>query len=66
MKESYVQLGQLEFVNCVAYNKREVDNLNVHAPTEDENDDSWDSFYEEIKCMFEQFKNHMGDLSAKV
>jgi hypothetical protein len=48
LKESYVQLGQLEFVNCVVYNKWEVDDLNVHVLTEDKNDDSWDSFYEEL------------------
>lgn len=66
MEESYVLLGQLEFVNCVVYNKWEVDDLNVHVPTEDKNDDSWDSFYEELKCVFEHFKYHMGDFSAKV
>jgi hypothetical protein len=36
------------------------------VPTEDKNDDLWDSFYEKLKRMFEQFKNHMGDFSAKV
>lgn len=56
----------LEFVNCVVYNKWEVDDLNIHVPTEDKNHDSWDSFYEELKCVFEQSKNHMGDFSAKV
>ena len=66
LKESYVQLGQLEFVNCVVDNKWEVDDLNVHVLTEDKNDDSWDSFYEELKCVFEQFKNLMGDFGAKV
>lgn len=65
MKESYVQLGQLEFVNCVVYNKLEVD-LIVHVTTEDKNDGSWDSFYEELKCVFGQFKYHMGDFSAEV
>jgi len=36
------------------------------VPTEDKNDDLWDSFYKELKCVFEQFKYHMGDFSAKV
>jgi hypothetical protein len=66
MKESYAQLEQLEFVNCVLYSNWEIDDLNVHVPTEDKNDDLWDSFYEELKCMFEQFKYHVEDFSAKV
>lgn len=53
MRESYVQLGELEFVNFVVYNKWEVDDLNVRVPTEGKNDDSWDSFYEELKCVLE-------------
>jgi hypothetical protein len=34
--------------------------LNVHAPTEDKTDDVKDSFYEELKCVFNKFpKYHM-------
>jgi hypothetical protein len=45
--------------------------LNVHAPTEDKIVDMKDSFYEELKCLFDKFpKYHMnillGDLNAKV
>jgi hypothetical protein len=45
--------------------------LNIHASTEDKNDDVKDSFYEEMKCMFDTFpKYHMkillGDVNAKV
>jgi hypothetical protein len=29
--------------------------LNVHAPTEEKNDDSKDSFYEELKQVFDHF-----------
>jgi hypothetical protein len=43
----------------------------VHAPTEDKCDDTKDSFYEELKGVFDQFpKYHMkillGDFNAKV
>lgn len=61
-----MQLGQLEFVNCVVYNKLEVGDLNVHVTTENKNYGSWGSFYEELRCMFEQFKYDMGDFSAEV
>jgi hypothetical protein len=45
--------------------------LNVHAPTEDKTDDVKDSFYEELKLVFDKFpKYHMkillGDFNAKV
>jgi hypothetical protein len=45
--------------------------LNVHAPTEDKNDDIKDSFYKELKQVFDQFpKYHMKilleDFNAKV
>jgi len=29
--------------------------LNVHPPTEDKSDDTKDSFYEELECVFNQF-----------
>jgi hypothetical protein len=32
--------------------------LNVHAPTEDKNDDIKDSFYEELEQVFEQFPRY--------
>jgi hypothetical protein len=45
--------------------------LNVHAPTEDEDDGIKDSFYEEPEQVFDQFpRYHMkilvGDFNAKV
>jgi len=45
--------------------------LNVHAPSEEESDESKDSFYEELKQVFDHFcKYHMeimlGDFNAKV
>jgi hypothetical protein len=45
--------------------------LNVHAPTQDKNDDVKDSFYGELERVFNKFlKYHMksllGDFSAKV
>jgi endonuclease/exonuclease/phosphatase family metal-dependent hydrolase len=45
--------------------------LNVHAPTEDKDDDVKDSFYEELEQVFDQFpRYHMkilvGDFNAKV
>jgi hypothetical protein len=45
--------------------------LIVHAPTEDKTDDVRDSFYEELKRVFDKFlKFHMkillGDFNAKV
>jgi hypothetical protein len=45
--------------------------LNAHAPTEEKNDDSKDSFYEELEQMFDHFpKYHMkillGDYNAKL
>jgi len=44
--------------------------LNVHAPTEEKSDDSKDSFYEELRQVFDNFpKYHMktllGDFNAK-
>jgi hypothetical protein len=44
--------------------------LNPHAPTEEKNDDSKDSFYEELEQVFDHFpKYHMkillGDFNAK-
>jgi hypothetical protein len=43
----------------------------VHAPTKDKSDDTKDSFYEELDCVFNQFpKYHMKillrDYNAKV
>jgi hypothetical protein len=43
----------------------------VHAPTEDKDDVTKDSFYEELEQVFDQFpryhmKNLMGNFNAKV
>jgi hypothetical protein len=43
----------------------------VHAQTENKSDDSKDSFYEEAKHTFHQFRKHhmqilLGELSTKV
>jgi exonuclease III len=45
--------------------------LNVHAPTEDKIDDIKDRFYEELKQVFDKFRNYpmkllLGDFNAKV
>jgi hypothetical protein len=45
--------------------------LNVHAPTEDKDDDIKDSFYEELEEVFDQFPRYhmkifLGDFNAKV
>jgi hypothetical protein len=45
--------------------------LNVHAPTEDRNDDRKDIFYEELERIFDKFPKYymkilLGDLNAKV
>jgi hypothetical protein len=45
--------------------------LNVHAPTEDKDDDIKDSFYEELQQVFDQFPRYhmkilLGDFNAKV
>jgi hypothetical protein len=45
--------------------------LNVHAPTEDENDDVKDGFYDELECVFDKFSKYhvkilLGDFKAKV
>jgi hypothetical protein len=45
--------------------------LNVHAPSEDESDDSKDSFYEELEQVFDNFPRYhmkivLGDFNAKV
>ena len=45
--------------------------LNVHAPSEEESDESKDSFYEELEQVFDNFpkyhmKNLLGDFNAKV
>jgi hypothetical protein len=50
---------------------RDIIVLNVHAPTEDKDDDTKDSFYEELEQVFDQFpRYHMkilqGDFNAKV
>jgi hypothetical protein len=44
--------------------------LNVHAPTEDRNDDVNNSFYEELERIFDKFPKYymkilLGDLRAK-
>jgi exonuclease III len=45
--------------------------LNVHAPTEDKDDDIKDSFYEELEQVFDHFPRYhmkilLGDFNAKV
>jgi hypothetical protein len=45
--------------------------LNVHAQSEDKSDDSKDSFYEELKQVFDHFPRYhmkilLGDFNAKV
>jgi hypothetical protein len=45
--------------------------LNVHTPCEDKSDDVKDSFYEELRCVFEQFLRYdikmlLGDFDAKI
>jgi exonuclease III len=45
--------------------------LNVHAPTEDKDDDTKDSFYEELEEASDQFPRYhmkiwLGDFNAKV
>jgi exonuclease III len=45
--------------------------LNVHAPTEDKEDDIKESFYEELEQVFDQFPGYhmkilLGDFNAKV
>jgi hypothetical protein len=45
--------------------------LNVHAPKVDKTDDVKDSFYEDLKCIFDKFSKHhmktlLGDINAKV
>jgi exonuclease III len=45
--------------------------LNVHAPTEDKDDDTKDSFYEELEKVFDQSPRYhmkilLGDFNAKV
>jgi hypothetical protein len=41
--------------------------LAVHAPTEDNNDDSKDSFYEKLEQIFDNFpKYHMKILFRKI
>jgi exonuclease III len=45
--------------------------LNVHAPTEDKDDDIKDSFYEELEQVFDQITRYhtkilLGDFNAKV
>jgi hypothetical protein len=45
--------------------------LNVHAPTEDKDDDMKDSFYEELEQVFDQFPRYhtkilLGDFNAKI
>jgi hypothetical protein len=45
--------------------------LNVHAPTEDEIDNTKDRFYEEVQRVFDKFPKYhlnilLGDFNAKV
>jgi hypothetical protein len=45
--------------------------VNVHAPCEDTSDDTKDSFYEELGCVFDQFPRYdmkilLDDFDAKV
>jgi endonuclease/exonuclease/phosphatase family metal-dependent hydrolase len=45
--------------------------LNVHAPTEDKDDDMKNSFYKELEWVFDQFPRYhikilLGDFNAKV
>jgi exonuclease III len=45
--------------------------INVHAPSEDKSDDSKDSFYEQLKQVFNNFPKYrkkilLGDFNVKV
>ena len=60
-------------VSCITLKGRWCDIivLNVHAPTEDKDDDMKDSFYEEIERLFDQLPMYhmkilLGDFNAKV
>ena len=60
-------------VSCITLTGRLCDIivLNVHAPTEDKDDDIKDSFYEEIERLFDQLPMYhmkilLGDFNAKV
>ena len=66
----------MEFINdhvsCIALKGRWCDIivLNVHAPTEDKDDDIKDSFYEELERLFDQLPMYhikilLGDFNAK-
>ena len=56
----FVAVKKVEFfsdrVSCITLKSRWCDtiDLNVHAPTEDKDDDIKDSFYEEIEQLFDQ------------
>jgi hypothetical protein len=69
VRGSYMRLRELEFINSVVHNSEKLMIfLNVQALAEDKNDDLLDDFYEELKCMCEQFKYHvslLGDFGAK-
>ena len=60
-------------VSCITLKGRWCDIivLNVHAPTEDKDDDIKDSFYEEMERLFDQLPMYhmkilLGDFNAKV
>ena len=66
----------MEFINnrvfCIILKGRWCDIvLNVHAPTENKDDDNKDSFYEEIERLFHQLLMHhmkilLGDFNANL
>jgi hypothetical protein len=77
MVESFQQLKGKEFVSDrISYITLKgryfgISTLNVHAPTEDKDDDIKDSFSEEFEQVFDQFPGYhmrilLGDFSAKV
>ena len=62
-----------DHVSCITLKGRWCDIIvvNVHAPTEDKDDDIKDSFYEEIERLFDQLPMYhmkilLGDFNAKV
>ena len=60
-------------VSCITLKGRccDIKVVNVHAPTEDKDDDIKDSFYEEIERLFDHLSMYhmkilLGDFNAKV
>jgi exonuclease III len=63
IRESYQQLRGGRWCDIIV--------LNVHAPTEDENDDVKDNFYDKLERVFNKFMKYhlkilLGDFNAKV